>query len=255
MLTDVNGVNSDEQVSLEPGVLPRRERVRAATEAEILDTARQLLADGGPSAVTLREVGRRMGITASALYRYFDGRAALLDALIASFFVELTAAVSAPGVRSVPDTAMAGNKRILHDLMAASHAFRNWSLAHPAEFGLMFGPADPEWTNDDCILTAKAGEGFAGVFAGMFARGVDVSKAHDGMLFGGLPPALAELFSRAWVRLLGTVSVEVFQQTAFLSADPDRIFELEMSMCGDLISRELQDLQGGRSTGLVRASH
>ena len=128
------------------------------TEAEILDVARQLLGDGGATSVTLREVGRRMGMTASALYRYVDGHAALLDALIASFFDELSQVVAASGTEA--SSALSGTERTVHDLMAASRGFRRWSQGHPREFGLMFGPRDPAWTHPDCVLEAQAGEKF-----------------------------------------------------------------------------------------------
>ena len=95
MLTGVNTVNlHDERSRTEP--VPRRERVRAATEAEILRTAQQLLVQGGTEALTLREVGRQMGMTASALYRYVDGHGDLVDRLTASFYTELGSEPSGP---------------------------------------------------------------------------------------------------------------------------------------------------------------
>src|SRR2546430_9498747 len=52
----------------------RRDRLRAATIDEIIQTARQLLVKDGPEAVSLRAIAREMGMTAPGLYRYF-GRA------------------------------------------------------------------------------------------------------------------------------------------------------------------------------------
>ncbi|HXB48826.1 MAG TPA: helix-turn-helix domain-containing protein, partial [Streptosporangiaceae bacterium] len=49
----------------------RRDRVRAATTQEIIQTARRLLVQQGPDAVSLRAIAREMGMTAPALYRYF----------------------------------------------------------------------------------------------------------------------------------------------------------------------------------------
>jgi len=253
MLTDVNDVNSREQSSLDPGYTPRRERVRAATEAEILDVARQLLVEGGASSVTLREVGRRMGMTASALYRYVDGHAALLDALNASFFDELTEVVASP--RAAPSAALSNTERTVHDLMNASTAFRHWSLSHPQEFGLMFGPRDPSWTHPDCLLEAEAGERFSTVFAGMFARGVDVSKIQGRDLFGGLPHPLDELFARSWLRLLGVVSVEVYRHHEYMAVDSEHVFELEMRDCGTMIARELELMAGSVTAVAASGGH
>jgi AraC-like DNA-binding protein len=49
----------------------RRDRLRAATTQEIIQTARRLLVEQGAEAVSLRAIAREMGMTAPALYRYF----------------------------------------------------------------------------------------------------------------------------------------------------------------------------------------
>lgn len=41
----------------------------------------ELAAEGGPDAVVLREVARRVGVSATAAYRHFDGQAGLSDAI------------------------------------------------------------------------------------------------------------------------------------------------------------------------------
>ncbi|HEX6937099.1 MAG TPA: helix-turn-helix domain-containing protein, partial [Actinomycetes bacterium] len=59
----------------------RRERVRDATVREIRRTARSLLVDQGPDALTLRAIAREMGMTAPALYRYFASHEEIVEAL------------------------------------------------------------------------------------------------------------------------------------------------------------------------------
>lgn len=243
MLTTVNAVNPRDD-----GVvgLSRRERVRAATEAELLGTARALLLEGGPTALTFREVGRRMGMTASALYRYVDSHAALMDRLTASLFDELADELRA-AVTEVPDAADASRMR--QCLLETSRAFRRWSLAHPAEFRLMFVHSD--FWDDDCRLAHEAGNRFGGVFVGLFARGLDgMLSEGDGTLFSPLPPPLGERFARAWIRLLGLVMVEVAEEYDhdYLRLDPDQVFEAEMAECADGILealRAVRDTAGG----------
>ena len=67
----------------------RRDRVRAATVEEIKTTARQLLVADGPEAVSLRAIGRAMGMTAPALYRYFGSREDLVKNVCADIFTEI----------------------------------------------------------------------------------------------------------------------------------------------------------------------
>src|SRR5580698_9719237 len=59
-----------------------RERVREEMTAEILAVAGQHVARDGAAALSLRSIARDLGMAPSALYRYFDGRDALLSALI-----------------------------------------------------------------------------------------------------------------------------------------------------------------------------
>lgn len=250
MLTYVNAVNHSAETGPPTPTLTRRERVRAATEAEILTTARELLVSGGESSLTLREVGRRMGMTASALYRYVDSHAALVDRLTASLFDELVDAMHA----SLPHAAAersrpAGIDEVHADLMTASRAFRAWSAAHPDEFGLMFGRR--EHPDDGCVLAMAAGERFGLVFVGLFARAFEGPLAPgDGTLFSPLPQPLGEMFARGWVRLLGLVMVEVSGEYghSYLTLDPDHVFEVEMADCAAAIVaalRSVRQVSGG----------
>jgi len=69
----------------------RRDRLRAATIEEIIQTARQLLVNDGPEAVSLRAIAREMGMTAPGLYRYFGSYEELHRHLCAGIFTELGA--------------------------------------------------------------------------------------------------------------------------------------------------------------------
>ena len=53
-----------EEAASEPGAVPplsRRDRQRAATVEEIIQTARRLLVESGPEAMSLRAIAREMG--------------------------------------------------------------------------------------------------------------------------------------------------------------------------------------------------
>ena len=55
----------------------------AATRRALLDEAAALLDNGGPDAVTLREVGARAGVSRGAPYRHFADKESLLTAIAA----------------------------------------------------------------------------------------------------------------------------------------------------------------------------
>ncbi|WP_433375167.1 TetR/AcrR family transcriptional regulator [Actinoplanes sp. CA-142083] len=62
----------------------------AATRRALLDAAADLLDEGGPEAVTLREVGARAGVSRGAPYRHFADKDSLLTAVAAEAWDRLT---------------------------------------------------------------------------------------------------------------------------------------------------------------------
>ncbi|GLY67446.1 TetR family transcriptional regulator [Amycolatopsis taiwanensis] len=108
-----------------------RARVRSEMSQEIKEVARRRLAVEG-SNLSLRAVARDMGIVASALYRYFPSRDALLTALITDGYEALGKA-AAEAEAAVPRDDLRGR------WLAVCHAVRAWSLSHPAEYGLLYG--------------------------------------------------------------------------------------------------------------------
>ena len=67
----------------------------ALTADALVRTGRQLLVEGGPDSVVVREVARRLGVTAGALYRHVRGRDDLLTLLIVACTDEATDACAA----------------------------------------------------------------------------------------------------------------------------------------------------------------
>lgn len=113
-----------------------RERRRAETVREIKEAAVAQLAETGPGALSLRAVARVVGMTVQSLYHYFDSRDALLTALMDDAHHALADAVQA-AVEASRGRPRADRRR------AAMGAFREWSLAHGAEFLLLYGTPVP----------------------------------------------------------------------------------------------------------------
>ncbi|MFC7478796.1 TetR/AcrR family transcriptional regulator [Luedemannella flava] len=113
-----------------------RARVRAEMLAEIKAVARRHLATDGAN-LSLRAVARDMGMVSSALYRYYASRDELLTALIIDAYDALGEAVERADA-SVTDRADARGR-----WLACCHAVRDWALAEPAEYALIFGSPVP----------------------------------------------------------------------------------------------------------------
>src|SRR5262245_19640357 len=103
--------------------VPRRERLRLATIDEIKQVARDQMVREGAASLSLRAVAREMGMTASALYRYFASREDLLNELYVDAFNSLGAQLRAA-------YAAAADGSCVDKWVAVSSAHRTWALEH-----------------------------------------------------------------------------------------------------------------------------
>nr|WP_152893765.1 TetR/AcrR family transcriptional regulator [Streptomyces adustus] len=102
--------------------------------AACLRAARELLEEDGSAGLSLRAVARRAGVSATAPYRHYADRDALVSAVAAQGYRELAEHLSAAHpAPSTPD-----------DLAAVAVAYVQFALEHPALFRAMFAePCDP----------------------------------------------------------------------------------------------------------------
>ena len=94
------------------------------------------MAEGGPDAISLRAIAREMGMTAGAIYGYFPTRDDLITTLIRDVHTSLVDALEA-GRDTVPRDDPAGR------ILAWALAFREWALANPQGFRLIYGDPVP----------------------------------------------------------------------------------------------------------------
>jgi AcrR family transcriptional regulator len=233
----------------------RRDRVRAATTAEIKQTARQILVSQGPDAVSLRAIAREMGMTAPALYRYFNSHEELVKHVIADIFTELADALRS----AIASAGSTSGGDMTAKVLAACWEFRRWSLSHTREFGLIFATPLPGLHVQKDEITAEGGGQFGNTFFLLMRElwqkqpfdvpGDDqidpglleqLMRYRDGLgeLAAGLPFGLLLVFLRCWVRLYGIVSLEVFGHLSFALDDGRPMFELMLSEMAPLVGLE-----------------
>ena len=118
-----------------PARSPRGEaRCRA-----VLDVARDLLIEGGPSAVCVNEVARRAGGSLATIYKHFGSREGLIEALFVSLVDDLLEAVDvvaddtdAPPEKALADIGEAFLRRALRpDALALHRALVVEGPQHP----------------------------------------------------------------------------------------------------------------------------
>jgi len=218
----------------------RRDRLRAATVEEIIRTARKLLVEQGQEAVTLRAIAREMGMTAPALYRYFDSHQELLSHLVGDLFNDLTDALY-DALCTVPPGDLAGK------FLVVSRAFRRWALAHEREYALLFGTPLPGLDIDRDDFATECGRRFGWVFMTLFLELWNKSpfpvrpdeeldpelrrqlERYRDWMSVSLPLGAMLTFIQCWVRLQGSVSLEVLGHLRFALDNPAPLFELMLA--------------------------
>lgn len=94
----------------------------------LVEAALQLLAEGGTEALGLRELARRVGVSASAPYRHFRDKQALIQAVAAAGFEMFLEAVEGAKAGVAPE----------EQLGAMAEAYVHFALRYPRLYKLMF---------------------------------------------------------------------------------------------------------------------
>jgi AcrR family transcriptional regulator len=254
--------------------LTRRQRQHRATMDEIVQVARRLLGD--PQGISLRSIASEMGMTAPALYRYVESHDDLVYRIAADIYDDLVAVLEKARDRYSPDDPAAR-------ITAASAAFRQWSLNHRTEFGLVFAnTATSVTTTAGQKVCVEAGQRFGALFSELF---VDVwqrnrfavpeveeldpvltdrltspeaehADFHESWHDQTLPPGLHWQFLRIWSRLYGTVTLEVYEHIDTVVVETGALFRDMIAGCGrDMgLAAEAERLQAVLHAELTRAA-
>jgi AcrR family transcriptional regulator len=213
--------------------LSRRERVRAQTLAEIRAEAFRQVDEGGPAALSLNAIGKAMGMSGPALYRYYASRDELLGALVTEGYAQLGEAMAAAAQAG----ARRGPERRLHDVLAA---YRDWALAHPRRYAMLFDhrpiadvPADSEEAVDVIhegmvLLLGLLGElapaGGAARPSGRLEQQLTRWARTRGTP-AGLAPGVLLLGVLVWTQLHGVVSLELAGALPSMGLDGGLVLE------------------------------
>jgi AcrR family transcriptional regulator len=99
---------------------------------DLLEEALRVIAEKGPSAVSLRLLAGRLGVSHAAPANHFPDKASLFTAIAVEGFRLLAEAI-ADGAGQLGPEATAGQR-----FRAAGQAYTGFALAHPAHFAVMW---------------------------------------------------------------------------------------------------------------------
>ncbi len=159
--------------------------------------------------LSLRELARRVGVSANAAYRHFADKDALLIALAAEGFRRLTAA-QIQGANTQTDATAA--------LRAAGQAYIGFARTNPALFRLMFGRFSSANRNEELML---AGLTSFNTLLAQVGRARQLQSDDARVINGGV---------YAWGLVHGLSQLAIDGQFAHLAEDPGPLLENAIQM-------------------------
>lgn len=201
-----------------------RDRFRAQVRDEVKQVALQQLADGGPQALSLNAIAKALGVSGPALYRYFANRDALLTELIIDAYHDFGAALGDAVTKTRGDR-----------LRAIVGAYRDWALAEPYRYRLLFGAPLPGYDAQaerlveasqlamKVVLEVTTGLGLpAGGRKRADAELVAWAERHG---YAPVDAPAARAAITAWARMHGLVSLEIEGNFASMGLDPRPLYD------------------------------
>ncbi|HXX76931.1 MAG TPA: TetR/AcrR family transcriptional regulator [Ktedonobacteraceae bacterium] len=234
----------------------RRERQHAAIREEIKETARKLMEEHGTGGITTRSIAREMGLTAPALYHYFASRDELITALIVDAFNAL-----ADTLQEVSEQAEGeGTGEQLRKVLLA---YRQWALAHPADFQLIYGNPIPGYEAPREVTVPAAVRGFR-VLVPLVEQLLGKNHGHSSSDGSSIIPEahafLSEQITRegypvspealyltivGWTRIHGIIMLELFNHLQPTIGDVDAFYRSEIDILLKSIGYSESDRTGG----------
>jgi AcrR family transcriptional regulator len=195
--------------------------------------------------LSLRAVARELGMVSSAVYRYFPSRDDLLTALIIDGYNDIgTAAEQADGACRPDD---------YHGRwLAACRAIRDWALAHPHEYSLVYGSPVPGYQAPEQTIgpASRAAAVLGKIISDAQASRVldppalcpappgsfapDAARLRQSVLPGVTDDVAARALA-TWASVFGLVSFELFGQFENVVTDRSGYFDHAVSCLGRAI--------------------
>lgn len=218
---------------------PIKDTTREEMIEQIKETARQQMASKGTAGLSLRGIAREIGITAPAIYNYFPTLDDLITALISDAFRSIAKAMEQAADKQ-------DDGRVASRILAAGMAYREWAIAHPIQFQLIYGNPIPNYLAPAEITGPLARLPFEGLmkdFLRAYHSGelqlpdqyvhipADIEDDIDAYLDRvgfELPKAVVYTIMASWAHIHGMIMLELFHHITPIISHTDQFYQHEM---------------------------
>ncbi|MGO8769115.1 TetR/AcrR family transcriptional regulator [Mycobacterium sp.] len=224
----------------------KRQESREQIEVRIVELGRRQLVDRGAAGLSVRAIARDLGLVSSAVYRYVSSRDELLTLLLVDAYSDLADAVDRAR-ETVGD-------QWADDVIAIAGATRQWALAHPARWALLYGTPVSGY-HAPAERTVAVGTRVVGAFLDAVAAGIttgdirltndvapqpmssDFERLRQEFGFPGDDQVLTKCFL-LFAGVMGAISLEVFgQYGADTLTDADPLFDAQLRLLVGVLSQ------------------
>ncbi len=206
----------------------------------IKETAWKQIAGSGASSLSLRSIARELQISAPAIYNYFPDRDALVTALIIDAFTSF-GDYQLRAVERFPEA----DKQV-ERLYAAGWAYREWALAYPQRYVLVFGAPVPGYRFPESLVLPfmeRSSSVLAGIIGELLVAGklripehlaaslgldqAAVFMPQDAQQKGRLVSVIGMLI---WSRVHGLVSLELAGMCSADACFASKLYAIELDL-------------------------
>jgi AcrR family transcriptional regulator len=174
----------------------RRARELQGTREKILDAARDMFAEEGFDAVTMRAIAERIEYTPTAIYHHFKNKNALLTELCQTDFEMLARHFNAAVAASDP----------VERILAVGEAYLHFAEKHPSQYRFMFMTVIPQPTLGEQYVAERQGNPERDAYA--FLRAACREAIDRGLLLPEVTDA-DELAQILWGGVHGMISLRI----------------------------------------------
>lgn len=215
----------------------RRDIQRVQTREAIKALAREQMRKDGSAGISLRGIAAELGLTVTALYRYYAGRDDLITALILDGFN-----AQADALEAARDQHALGDHA--GQILAMLLTYRQWALDHAADYQLLYGNPIPGYDAPRELTVPAASRNLTTMVialldahqAGALTLPPEVANppaqiaAHIASLppAQGVPPAIVYLGVIGWARIHGMIALEMHGHTPPVVGDAEAFYRAEV---------------------------
>lgn len=209
--------------------------------ADIKAAARQQMQAHGTAGLTLRGIARELGLTAPAIYHYFPSLDDLITSLVVDAFQGLADAMEQAGREVVAE-------KIGPKIKATMLAYRQWAVAHPIDFQLIYGNPIPGYHAPAEVTTPLARKPFEWL-GELMQQAWETHELRIPELYAHLPAdiqaylagyrqqtgldapdILIYLMVVGWARGHGMVMMELFHHSQPVIGSPEEFYKHEVEV-------------------------